>query len=365
MSTSTKYPKLDLNIILEDVKQDINKVSWKSPSNIAFIKYWGKRDVQIPMNPSLSMTLKDCTTTTQMEWLPRTDFSGPHVEFYFENKVNEKFKEKVQKYLNGLLEELPFLRQFDLLFKSENSFPHSAGIASSASGMSAIALCLTSFEQKLFGTLDDSTEFFSKASHLARLGSGSACRSLFPKMSVWGENEFTEGENNKGVEFSSFHEKFEDLQDSILIVHSGEKEVSSRVGHSLMNEHPYAEKRFSEANKNLSLLLDYLKDGDIFKFGEIVEREAMDLHGLMMTSRPSFLLMKPNTLLIIERIKKYRLDKKIPLFFTLDAGPNVHVIYPKAYSPEVKTFIRENLLSLCEDGKWFEDSMGNGPEILG
>src|SRR5690606_30712639 len=124
------------------------------------------------------------------------------------------------------------------------------------------------------------------------------------------------------------NEVFRNYQDTILLVDKGEKQVSSTVGHDLMHGHPFAQQRFAQAHENLSAIKKALTDGDIDSFIKIVESEALTLHSMMMTSMPYFILMKPNTLEIINRIWKYRAATGITVCFTLDAGANVHVLYP-------------------------------------
>ncbi len=150
--------------------------------------------------------------------------------------------------------------------------------------------------------------FNKKASFLARLGSGSACRSIEGDLIVWGKHKEIEGSSDLfGVKYPyEVHENFKNYQDTILLVDKGEKQVSSTVGHNLMHGHPFADERFKQAHDNLSKLIVILKTGDLKAFIEIVESEALTLHAMMMTSMPYFILMKPNTLEIINKIWKFR-----------------------------------------------------------
>ena len=113
--------------------------------------------------------------------------------------------------------------------------------------------------------------------------------------------------------------------------------------------------------KNQSLLLNILKSGDVEAFGSIAEKEALTLHALMMTSNPPYLLMRPNTLQIIEKVQQFRKDTQQPLYFTLDAGPNIHLLYPDESKLAVQSFIHNELKSLCEDGMMLSDRVGDGP----
>ena len=145
------------------------------PSNIALIKYWGKYENQIPANPSISYTLSQCRTITEMEFAEGENFS---VKLFLSGKEEPKFAEKTAKYLAGIEKYLPWVLRGSFVIKTENTFPHSSGIASSASGFGALAKCLMALDKEISGEKSPE-ETLQKASLLARLGSGSACRSLY------------------------------------------------------------------------------------------------------------------------------------------------------------------------------------------
>lgn len=353
------------NLIITTTDLEPGQVTWRSPSNIAIIKYWGKHGVQLPRNPSISLTLASSFTDTRLEYAPkRSGEKDISLQFFFHGEENEKFRAKMLTFLESVTDIFPFLRQLDLIVRSGNSFPHSAGIASSASAMSALALCLCSLEEELFETLSDDEEYDKKASYVSRLGSGSACRSIFPTAALWGKTGEVEGSSD---EFAvgmgdELHEVFKSYHDDILIASKAEKSVSSRAGHALMDGNPFADARYADAKRKLIRLLDAMKAGDLEEFGKITENEALTLHGLMMSSNPSYILLKPNTISMIERLKAYREDTKHPVYFSLDAGPNLHVLYPNDIVHEVRPFIEEELVPLCEDGKYISDWVGEGPE---
>jgi diphosphomevalonate decarboxylase len=352
------------NLIVETAEIEPGEIAWRSPSNLAIIKYWGKYGQQLPKNPSLSLTLSSSFTETLLEYHPKE--SGDRnisLEFLFHQEPNDPFREKVLKFLESITDVFPFLRQLDLTIHTGNSFPHSAGIASSASAMSALALCLCSLEHELFETLEDDKEFDRKSSFLARLGSGSACRSIFPVASLWGQSGEVDGSSDLfGIPMADqVHAHFKDFHDDILIASTAAKSVSSRAGHGLMDNHPFAESRYADAKRKLHFLLEAMKTGDLETFGQIAENEALTLHGLMMSSNPSFILLKPNTLEMIERVRRYRHETKHPVYFSLDAGPNLHVLYPGDIIHEVRVFIDEELMPLCEGEKYLQDWVGEGP----
>lgn len=341
------------------------KVTWQSPSNIALVKYWGKKENQIPANPSISFTLDTCRTTTTLSYQKKEKGADFDFELFFENEKKESFKPKIKKFFERVEPYVPFLKEYRFTIETSNSFPHSSGIASSASGMSALALCLMSLERQLDPNM--SAEFFNrKASFLARLGSGSACRSVKGNLVAWGEHKnIAESSDLYGVEFQHpVHENFKNYQDTILLVDKGEKQVSSTLGHDLMNGHPYAERRFLQAHQNLDLLKDIFQKGDLSAFIKVVESEALTLHAMMMTSQPYFLLMKPNTLEIINKIFEFRAKTGLHLCFTLDAGANVHLLYPENEKEETLEFIKSALLQYCQNEQFITDQVGNGAKQL-
>ena len=352
---------------IDFTKVDSGVVEWKSPSNIAIVKYWGKHGVQLPRNPSISFTLSNAYTETRIEFEPRVNNGNEFdVQFLFEGQSNEAFKKKIAKHFQTLMPYFPFLRHLRFTISSSNSFPHSSGIASSASSMSALTVALCDIERQLFGSLQDSRIFLQKASFTSRLCSGSACRSLYPNLALWGSTPHIEESSDLyAIPLEDImHENFENYHDDILIVSKAEKSVSSTAGHRLMENNPYASPRYEQANQRLKSLYDILKSGDLDTFGEIAENEALTLHALMMCSNPSYMLVKPNTIEMIERIRSYRKSKNTPVFFSLDAGPNIHLLYPDSCKKEIEIFVKEELAELCEEGQIIRDIMGAGPKKI-
>jgi diphosphomevalonate decarboxylase len=341
--------------------------TFSAPSNIALVKYWGKKDNQLPANPSISFTLNNCKTITKLSFSKKatsTSLSMTNDNFsfdlLFEGQPKEDFKPKIQTFLERIEQYCLYLKSYHLIIDTQNTFPHSSGIASSASGMAALAMNIMALEKALNPEINDEY-FYKKASFLARLGSGSACRSINGKVVVWGNHEKISGSSDLfGVEFSTVHDNFKNYQDTILLVDKGEKQVSSSVGHNLMHNHPFAEKRFEQANNNLSKIKNVLENGNIEEFIAIVESEALTLHAMMMCSMPYFILMKPNTLEIINAIWKFRKEHNIPVCFTLDAGANVHVLYPENAKEKVLQFIKSELVGFCQNGQYLCDEIGNG-----
>ena len=334
---------------------------WSAPSNIALVKYWGKKENQIPANPSISFTLTNCKTITKLAFAKKEAKGNFSFDLLFEGKSKEDFKPKIQKFFERIEIYCPYLNDYHFTINTENTFPHSSGVASSASGMAALAMNIMSLEKALNPEMTDGY-FYPKASFLARLGSGSACRSVKGSVVVWGKHaDIEESSNLFGVAFPlNIHANFQNYQDTILLVDKGEKQVSSTIGHDLMHSHPFAEQRFAQAHHNLAAIKTVLETGNLNEFIKITESEALTLHAMMMTSLPYFILMKPNTLEIINRIWKFRTETKIPVCFTLDAGANVHVLYPENVRESVLQFIAAELVGYCQNGQYICDAIGTG-----
>ena len=337
-------------------------VAWRSPSNIALIKYWGKRPVQITQNASISFTLTNSHTDTRVKYEQLDSGDGPEVVFFFEGKKETSFATRIIKYLQSIKGHLPFLNHVKLTIESSNSFPHSSGIASSASSMSALALCLCEIEQRIEGIEGKSESLWKKASFLARLGSGSACRSVFPGMAAWGTTNHIAGStNDRAIQVKGCDPIFYEFHDDVLIVSEEKKSVSSSAGHALMDTNPFAQVRYQQADQNMEMLLAAMKEGNLELFGQIVEDEALTLHALMMCSNPSYLLMKPGTLTAINQIREFRASSGVPVYFTLDAGPNVHILYPNHAKNEVQTFLENIVLAQSSQLRVISDRVGPGP----
>ena len=343
------------------------QVSCSCPSNIALIKYWGKYAHQIPANPSISFTLNHCKTNTEIRFNAHAPFG---VKTFLAGELQQAFAEKIEKYFISIERYLPWILEGSFEIHTENTFPHSSGIASSASGFGAIARCLmtldqifvSAYGQDIIGT----DEITQKTSFLARLGSGSACRSLYDGLVVWGATPHVEGSSDLyAVPYpkEQVHPVFRDFNDWVLLIHEGQKSVSSSVGHSLMNTNPYAQRRFRAAKENFLPMKEILQSGDMEAFITLVEHEALTLHAMMMMSHPAFILMKTGTLEVIQKIGAFREETGLPLFFTLDAGANIHLLFPtsvdeaKGGQAAITSFIEQSLLMHTQSGGIVKDQM--------
>ena len=175
-------------------------ITFKAPSNIALVKYWGKKGEQLPANPSISFTLSHCYTETSIAYQRRSASSiaanAPFsFDFSFDGQPKPSFHPKIEAFFARIAPYLPFLTDYHFSIHSHNSFPHSSGIASSASAMAALSVCLMQVARELGHTYSEE-EFWQKASFLARLGSGSACRSVKGSIVVWGQHPSIEGSSD-------------------------------------------------------------------------------------------------------------------------------------------------------------------------
>ena len=356
------YQKEALNLKKEDISTLPGLVGWESPSNIALVKYWGKKDTQKPINPSLSMTLSHMRTRTEVHYT-RTRYERGKRWFSFNGEENHSFGARIEGYLKKLEPFFPFLAHMDLHIVSTNSFPHSAGMASSASAMSALALCICSIEQSLKNRNPGPQDFYRKASYMARLGSGSAARSVYGNFVEWGDptkgsDEYAqplEGIVNPGLAF---------LHDSVMITSSETKKVTSSEGHTRMEHHPYHSSRIQQALNNQQKIREALVKGNFQLLAEATEEEALSLHALMLSSNPGFILINQATINIIQAIREFREQTGAWITFTLDAGPNVHVLYPTAQKETIREWMQQTLAPYCENGKMIHDFTGKGPEKL-
>ncbi|MFW6268339.1 MAG: diphosphomevalonate/mevalonate 3,5-bisphosphate decarboxylase family protein [Marinilabiliaceae bacterium] len=332
--------------------------AWKAPSNLAIVKYWGKKGIQEPVNPSISMSLSESVTTTRVKAVPRERGS---VTFRLNNREAPAFLARIEKFIINLQDRLPFLSQYHLEIDSQNTFPHSSGIASSASAMCTLTFCLADLQQQI----DPSRSIhIEEVSSIARLGSGSASRSVFGGWNLWGRTTVIPESSDHYAVPLEVAPVFQNYHDDVLIIDSSQKSVSSSHGHALMNHHPYREGRISQALENTTQLLKHLQSGNTEDFTEVAESEALSLHGLMMSSSPGYTLLRPGTLEVIHETRKFREKTGIPVAFSLDAGPNIHLLYPGSFQEEINKWEETTLKQFCENGQIIRDRVGKGPEKI-
>lgn len=290
------------------------KVTVKSPANIAFIKYWGRKssELNIPFNDSISMNLSDCYTITSVEF--KKDLKTDLVEINGE-KVSEKKLQKVTDFLE-IVREMAGIKTYARV-ESKNNFPTAAGIASSAAAFSALALA---------GSRAAGLKLSQKQlSILARRGSGSACRSVVDGFAYWKKG--TSHRTSYAYQLAPASQW--DLADIVAVVSDTSKKASSYEGHGAATSSPYYRQRQRNLPERIEEMEKALIGKNFRKFGELLEEEAVDLHVMAMTSRPPIFYWNEGTIQVMNKLREWR-EQGLSGYFTMDAGANVHVICREA-----------------------------------
>jgi diphosphomevalonate decarboxylase len=290
----------------------MSKATCRAGSNIAFIKYWGVADaaINLPLNNSISMTLAAAHTTTTVAWedaavLPSDEIMIDDVP------LDVRAAERVVRHLDRIRALTGIDRRVRVA--SRNNFPMASGIASSASGFAA----LTVAGCRALGLELDAT----RLSALARLGSGSASRSLFGGFVEWEQGHDDATSVAKPL-YSPDHWALHDL---VLVVSHAAKQVSSEGGHRLAATSPLLPGRLAMLPHALAEVRQALAERDLRRLGPVIEQDALAMHAVMMTSTPSLLYWQPGTMEILHAVQRWR-SEGLSVYFTIDAGPNVHLI---------------------------------------
>ncbi len=314
--------------------------------NIALVKYWGRRDaaLNIPLTNSVSMTLAGLTTRTTVEFA--ADLDADTLVLNGEDAGKEA-TERVAQHMDHMRRAASVEQHARV--ESVNSFPASAGLASSASAFAALTVAAAD----AMG-LERTPE---ELSALARLGSGSAARSLmggFVEWEVGGDHESSTAHQLAG-------EDHWDLHDVVLLVEEGEKDVGSSHGHSLANTSPLLKGRLKAVDTMLPKLREGIQERDLTTVGEVAEADALAMHAVMMTSEPSLLYWAPETVAILQAVRRWRRDG-LEAYCTIDAGPNVHVLCEGADVPEVRDRAAKELE--LSGAQVVDAGPGAGPELV-
>jgi diphosphomevalonate decarboxylase len=278
--------------------------------NIAFIKYWGNRDddLRLPANGSISMNLEGLETHTRVDF--DDSFSADELKINGENP-DKSATDRVRRMLDEV-RQLAGMQQFAHV-ESHNNFPLGAGIASSASGFAALAL---SASRAAGLELDEAS-----LSCLARHGSGSACRSIPGGFVEW---KLGTGDADS-MAASIASPGYWELEDCIILLSSAPKATGSSKGNKLAGTSPYQAARVADAPRRLAICREAIMGRNFAPFASIVEEDSNLMHAVMMTSRPPLFYWLPETLGVIQAVKAAR-AQGLPACYTVDAGPNVHVL---------------------------------------
>jgi len=312
----------------------MNKVKIKSPANIAFIKYWGQKDKKnfLPYNDSFSMNLSSCYTILEIEKKEDPEIKKLYVKEYekddFEVKTDDSFK-KVITFYHRAKEFLKVKKDYGFVIYSANSFPKKAGLASSASFFSALALGFSWLFEKNLDT--------KNLSILARLsGSGSSCRSIPDGFSWWYKGK--KSSNSYAVSIAP--PSYWDLVDLVLILNKEEKKVSSLEGHLRAETSGLFRYRLLSLEERIKEIKNAFFKKNFTYFGYLLEEEAVSMHSVVMTQKPPLFYWSGKTVEIIKKIIEER-KKGLEGYFTIDAGENIHLICQKKDEEKFLNFFKK------------------------
>lgn len=291
-----------------------------APSNIAFTKYWGKKDEQlrIPENGSISMNLGSLLTTTTVEFSPdlRED------SIVINNTVDANANQKVTRHLDRI-RKIAGITDFANVV-THNNFPAATGLSSSASGFAALTVAAAAA-----AGLELSEK---ELSILARQGSGSACRSIPSGFVEWLDGQSSETSYAQSL----FPPDYWDIVDVVAIVSTSVKDVPTATGQTLATSSPFYEKRLSRMKKKNSEVKKYFAGKNFSAFGMLVEQEALELHAIMLTSTPPLIYLLPDTLRVMREVEKWRRNG-LEAYYTINTGQNIHVICEKKNAKAIVT----------------------------
>ena len=287
----------------------MKQTAW-APANIAFIKYWGKRDddLRLPLNASISMNLSGAYTVTTVEFSPK--FEADSVEL-LGGGFSEQETRRVINGLDRMRERAGRVEKAKVMTK--NTFHKGAGSAASASGFAALTVAgfaalgmnLTEKELTLF----------------ARMGSGSACRSIPDGFVEWQKGTNSED----SYAYSLYPSTYWDIQDILVIVDSRMKKVSTTEGMETVGTSPFISARLVALPERLERCRKALQTKNFRLLGMVAEEDCLDMHRVMQSQTPALMYWNETTRTLMDAVIRWR-ERGIPVYFTIDAGPNVHVL---------------------------------------
>lgn len=296
-------------------------------TNIALIKYWGKKNqtLKLPCTNSLSLTLDRFYTDTKL-----TIADNDHDIVYLNHKLLDEIQNKrILKYLDTVRQFYSFDDHF--IVDTVNHVPTSAGFASSASGFAALAAAINETKQLNLNKRE--------LSILARNGSGSASRSIYGGFVEW-----IAGDSNETSFATPIDENPQiDLTLLSVVINKGSKKISSTVGmENSVKTSPFYPNWVTLVASEIKEIKQAIAKKDIQRIGEIAEHNAMSMHALTLSANPSFTYFEPETIRIFQIIQELR-QKGILAYATIDAGPNVKIICTNESITKVQKYIEEQL----------------------
>lgn len=290
------------------------KTTVVAPANIALIKYWGKKndELRLPLNSSISMNLSNCYTTTTVEF--SRDFLQDDFKYLIREEEFSDVKEEKRVFLQvDMIRKLAKIKE-KVKIRTQNSFPKGAGIASSASGFAALTYALV-----LALNLQLSKK---EVSILARIGSGSACRSIPDGFVIWEKGL----NSNNSYARSLYPSGYWRLCDLVVLINSQKKKTASTKGMENCFTSPFMKTRLATLPKRIRAVYAGLKNKNFQILGEALEEDAMNMHAVMMTQKPPLFYWEPTTLDLVKNIVLWRNEGPM-VYFTIDAGSNLHLIF--------------------------------------
>jgi len=285
--------------------------------NIAFIKYWGNRDpsLHIPVNGSISMNLGSLFSQTRVTFNPSLDTD----QLILNGSLANPAAQQRTRIILEQVRQLSGMRMFADV-ESWNNFPTGAGIASSASGFAALAVAASAAAGLNLSE--------AELSRLARQASGSACRSVPAGFTEW-QAGFSDQDS---YAFSIAPEDHWNLQDCIAIISREHKTITSLEGHNLASSSPLQAARIASSTERLRICRTAIQQRDFAALAEVTELDSFLMHAVMMTSTPSLFYWMPATVGIMQAVTRWR-QEGLPVCWSIDAGPNVHVICEQDIAP--------------------------------
>lgn len=305
----------------------------EAPSNIALIKYMGKTDPSCnrPANPSLSYTLPNLQSYVELRpFSGQSDYWEPlEMPGFKPFQLSLASQERFLKHLQFIKTMFDYEGHFTV--RSTNNFPTGSGLASSASSFAALTKCACMALSEL--TKKPLPDDFVQA-QWSRLGSGSSCRSFFSPWALWDD------EHCEAIDLPYTH-----LIHHVIIVSDQEKEISSKQAHLAVQTSPHYAFRPERAKVRLEELLVALRALDWKKAYEICWDEFMDMHELFSTCEQAFHYISPKSQHVLDTVQSFWRTHGDGPIVTMDAGPNVHLLFRNDQVEMAKFFIQEYVVN--------------------
>ena len=327
----------------------MQKITVQVGSDIAFVKYWGKKDkvLRLPINGSISMILDSLYSTTTVEF--QSDLTKD--ELIIDGEQEEDEAVRVINHLDrirSLAKEQKLIdRDLFASVVSKNNFPKSTGLSSSGSGFAALTIAAC---QSIGLNLSE-----KELSILARQGSGSACRCVCGGFVEWLDGDTSEQSYSQTfAESNSFV-----IKDLVAIVSEEKKFLSSTEGHDLAETSLFFKARQEKIGVKLAMVKKAVLQKDFITLGELVEAEALEFHSILLTSQPNMLLLYPGTVEVMQTVRLLR-RTGVPVYFTINTGFNIHVLTLPKYEKKVL----ETLQNLSSVKRIIISGVGEKPKLL-